>query len=54
MNDSLNTNWQQLQALPDEDIDFSDIPKLDDTFFQKAELTTQLTPPSKQPLSPKP
>lgn len=29
---------KEIQAMSDEDIDFSDIPELDETFFQKAEL----------------
>ena len=38
----------QIEAMKDEDIDFSDIPELDETFWQKAELvepdrTVQIT-----------
>ena len=38
----------QIEAMKDKDIDFSDIPKLDETFWQKAELvepdrTVQIT-----------
>lgn len=29
---------EEIQAMSDEDIDFSDIPELDEEFFQKAEL----------------
>ena len=29
---------KEIQAMSDEDIDFSDIPELDEEFFQKAEL----------------
>jgi uncharacterized protein (DUF4415 family) len=29
---------EELAAMPDEDIDFSDIPELDDAFWEKAEL----------------
>ena len=38
----------QIEAMKDEDIDFSDIPELDETFWQRAELvepdrTVQIT-----------
>jgi uncharacterized protein (DUF4415 family) len=32
------TDWKRLDAMKDEDIDFSDIPELDDEFFENAEL----------------
>jgi len=31
---------EELKAMPDEDIDFSDIPELDETFFANARLLT--------------
>jgi uncharacterized protein (DUF4415 family) len=30
------TDWQRLNDLPDEDIDTSDIPELDESFFNQA------------------
>lgn len=30
------TNWAKLDAMSDAEIDYSDIPKLDDEFFKKA------------------
>ncbi len=32
------TDWKRLQAMKDEEIDTSDIPELDDGFFENAEL----------------
>jgi uncharacterized protein (DUF4415 family) len=32
------TNWRKLATLPDDGIDTSDIPQLDETFFRKARL----------------
>ncbi len=32
------TNWQALDSMSDEDIDYSDIPPLTDEFFAKATL----------------
>lgn len=32
------TDWNRLETMPDSDIDFSDIPKLDKTFFQRAHV----------------
>lgn len=32
------TNWQALEAMSDEDIDYSDIPPLTDEFFERATL----------------
>jgi len=32
------TDWQRLSDLPDEDIDTSDIPELDESFFNQAIL----------------
>ena len=33
------TDWERLAAMEDKDIDTSDIPELDEDFFQSAELT---------------
>jgi hypothetical protein len=32
------TDWQALESMSDEDIDYSDIPPLDDDFFDRAVL----------------
>lgn len=32
------TDWQRVEAMTDEDIDFSDCPELDDEFFENALL----------------
>lgn len=32
------TDWDRLESMTDEDIDYSDIPPLSDTFFQRAKL----------------
>lgn len=32
------TDWTRLSEMRDEDIDTSDIPELDDTFFEEAEV----------------
>ena len=32
------TDWQKLEAMTDEEIDYSDIPPLDDNFFARATL----------------
>ncbi len=32
------TDWQKLEAMTDEEIDYSDIPPLDDDFFARATL----------------
>lgn len=32
------TDWQRIDAMTDNDIDYSDIPELDDDFFQHAKL----------------
>ncbi len=34
-----NTDWQRIDAMTDNDIDYSDIPELDDGFFQQAVVT---------------
>ena len=41
------TDWKRLSEMSDKDIDTSDIPELDDTFFKNAELKV----PSKQPVT---
>ncbi len=38
MKKTSRTDWERLNAMSDEDIDTSDIPELDDEFFQQAEL----------------
>jgi uncharacterized protein (DUF4415 family) len=47
MNGKLNSELKQLDAQRDEDIDLSDIPELDEAFFQEAELR----PPIKKPIT---
>ena len=32
------TDWNRLEVMPDDQIDYSDIPELDETFWAKAEL----------------
>lgn len=41
------TDWKRLSELSDKDIDTSDIPELDDSFFQNAEIKV----PPKQPVT---
>lgn len=41
------TDWKRLAEMKDEDIDTSDIPELDDAFFENAELKI----PKKQPVT---
>ena len=41
------TDWKRLSEMDDKDIDTSDIPELDDAFFQNAKLRV----PSKQPVT---
>lgn len=36
------TNWEALESMSDEDIDYSDIPPLTDEFFEKATLRIPL------------
>lgn len=38
MDKSSETDWEALDAMSDEDIDFSDIPPLGDEFFARASL----------------
>lgn len=39
------SDWERLNAMSDEDIDTSDIPELDDEFFQQAELHLPMKKP---------
>ncbi len=41
------TDWKHLAEMEDKDIDTSDIPELDDAFFQNAEIKV----PPKQPVT---
>lgn len=45
---SSKTDWERIDALSDEDIDYSDIPELDETFWKKAKL---VVPKKKERLS---
>ncbi len=47
MSKTSKTDWKRLAEMKDEDIDTSDIPELEETFFQKAELRV----PAKQPVT---
>lgn len=47
MNKVSKTDWKRLSDMEDKDIDTSDIPELDDAFFQNAELKV----PPKQPVT---
>ncbi|KXU90212.1 3-oxoacyl-ACP synthase [Caballeronia megalochromosomata] len=38
MSKKSGTDWNRLAKMKDADIDFSDIPELDDAFFEQAEL----------------
>jgi len=38
MSKASNTDWQQIAAMKDDEINLSDIPELDDEFFQQAEI----------------
>ncbi len=38
LNNTSHTNWEALESMSDEDIDYSDIPPLTDEFFEKATL----------------
>ena len=42
------TDWKKLAAMPDEDIDYSDIPQLNEEFFKKA---ARKWPPAKKQLT---
>ena len=47
MSEVSKTDWKRLSGMKDSDIDTSDIPELDDAFFQNAELRL----PPKQPVT---
>lgn len=47
MNKISKTDWKRLTEMDDEAIDTSDIPELDDDFFEEAELRL----PAKQPVT---
>jgi hypothetical protein len=34
----LNTDWERLETMTDEEIDYSDIPPLSNVFFQRVKL----------------
>lgn len=38
LNNISHTNWEALESMSDDDIDYSDIPPLNDEFFDKAML----------------
>ena len=38
LNNTSGTNWEALESMSDDDIDYSDIPLLTDEFFEKAIL----------------
>jgi len=47
------TDLARIDRMTDKDIDYSDIPALDDEFFKKAKQgRTSSTPPPKKPRSP--
>ena len=37
MSKKVETDWKRIKTKSDEDIDFSDLPELDDSFFRDAE-----------------
>jgi hypothetical protein len=43
------TNWEALNSISDDDIDYSDIPPLTDEFFEKAILRAIIRVSSKNP-----
>jgi uncharacterized protein (DUF4415 family) len=47
MSETSKTDWKRLAEIDDDAIDTSDIPELDDEFFQNAELRV----PAKQPVT---
>ena len=47
MNEASKTDWKRLAEMEDDDIDTSDIPELDDAFFQNAEVKV----PPKKPVT---
>jgi uncharacterized protein (DUF4415 family) len=38
MSKQSKTDWERLEAMTDEEIDYSDIPPLDESFFERASL----------------
>lgn len=48
LTDAQRARLREIAAMPDEDIDYSDIPELDEAWFAKAVLWT---PPSKKQLT---
>lgn len=47
MSKESKTDWKRLSEMEDQDIDTNDIPELDDSFFQNAEVKV----PTKQPIT---
>ena len=47
MKKNSETDWKRLASMPEENIDFSDIPELTEAFFREAEWR----PPIKQPVT---
>jgi uncharacterized protein (DUF4415 family) len=45
---SIKSDLKRIDAMGDEDIDYSDIPELDDDFFKNAEV---VMPPGKKPVT---
>jgi len=45
MKKTSSTDWKRLEAMSDEEIDTSDIPELEDDFFEKAELRLPVKKP---------
>jgi uncharacterized protein (DUF4415 family) len=43
LNNISHTNWEALESMSDDDIDYSDIPPLNDEFFEKAILRLPAT-----------
>ncbi|MFH7029437.1 MAG: BrnA antitoxin family protein [Heteroscytonema crispum UTEX LB 1556] len=43
MKNTSRTNWEALDSMSDDDIDYSDIPPLTDEFFEKAVLKVPAT-----------
>ena len=44
----IKSDLKRIDAMADEDIDYSDIPELDDDFFKNAEV---VVPPEKKPIA---
>jgi uncharacterized protein (DUF4415 family) len=49
MGNTSKTDWKRLASMKDEDIDLSDIPELDEAFFERAER--RMPPKQVVPLS---